>query len=315
MKTNLKNAIVPHDGNDYKPHLLRRAGVLVVLIVSVGVFAFGFLQRTLLFSPEMLATIYPNIVATLSNENRKTFNLPELTYNPLLEEAARLKAEDMVLQGYFAHVSPQGVDPWHWIKKAGYEYEYAGENLAINFSDSSDVTKAWMESPGHRANILNGKFTEVGVATVKGHVSGRETVFVVQMFGSKSAEQVAKDVAATTQSTVVSNATTTPVASSTATLQVSSTTPVVLGVMTSTEKEERPLFLALSFVISNPRLIVSALFFVLASAIALSLILTLMLFRHHHVSHVLFGFVALLWILTLFLVYMHYFGPSVLLTG
>ena len=316
MKTHLKNIIVPHEGNNHTPHLLRRAGMLVTLVCALAVFTFGFLQRTLLFSPQMLATIYPNIVATLSNQNREINNLPNLAYNPLLEEAARLKAEDMALQGYFAHVSPVGIDPWYWIKKAGYSYEYAGENLAINFSDSADVTKAWMESPGHRANILNSHFTEVGVATVKGYVDGRETVFVVQMFASPSAGQKSNsaiaNVATSTTAGNINATSTSTVASSTTVLEVASTTPVVLGAMT-TSSDDRVIFSALSFVVSNPRVIVITLFSILAGAVLLSIILTLSFFRHHHVSHVLFGFVTLLWIVALLLVYVHYFGPKLII--
>ena len=61
-----------------------------------------------------------------------------------------MKAQDMATLGYFAHVSPDGKTPWYWIEKVGYDYQYAGENLAINFSDSKDVTNAWMASPLHK---------------------------------------------------------------------------------------------------------------------------------------------------------------------
>ena len=72
------------------------------------------------------------------------------------------------------------------VFKNGYRFKYAGENLAVNFSDSAEVERAWMNSPGHRANILNGKFTEVGIAISFGKYDGRDVVFVAQLFGRPS---------------------------------------------------------------------------------------------------------------------------------
>ncbi|MDP1629757.1 MAG: CAP domain-containing protein, partial [bacterium] len=87
--------------------------------------------------------------------------------------------------GYFSHVGPEGAEPWYWIKKAGYDYVYAGENLARGFIDANSVFNAWMKSAGHRANILNSRYTEIGVAVLSGNMAGRETTLIVQMFGSR----------------------------------------------------------------------------------------------------------------------------------
>jgi hypothetical protein len=100
-----------------------------------------------------------------------------------------MKANDMATKGYFAHTSPEGLSPWYWFKQAGYDFVYAGENLAVNFSDSAEVDKAWMNSPGHRDNILNTKYTEVGIATANGMYQGRPTTFVVQEFGRPMTEE------------------------------------------------------------------------------------------------------------------------------
>jgi hypothetical protein len=89
----------------------------------------------------------------------------------------------MATKGYFSHTSPEGLSPWHWFDTVGYKFMYAGENLAINFSESTDVEQAWMNSPGHRANILNERFTEIGIATAQGTYQGQPTIFVAQMFG------------------------------------------------------------------------------------------------------------------------------------
>ena len=90
--------------------------------------------------------------------------------------------------GYFAHESPTGVTPWFWFKEAGYTFLYAGENLAINFTESSDVENAWMASPKHKENILNANFREIGIATVDGVYNNNPTTFVVQMFGTPAVE-------------------------------------------------------------------------------------------------------------------------------
>jgi hypothetical protein len=131
-----------------------------------------------------------------TNVDRAGQSLAELTVNPLLEEAARQKAHDMAEKGYFSHVGPEGEQPWVWLKGVGYYYLSAGENLAINFTDSKDVTDAWMNSPAHRANMLSGNFTEIGIGTAEGVYKGKETTFVVQFFGKP---YTAPEVAAVTR--------------------------------------------------------------------------------------------------------------------
>ncbi len=95
-----------------------------------------------------------------------------------------MKADDMATKGYFAHTSPEGLTPWYWFAQVGYNYTYAGENLAINFNESKDVDTAWLASPTHRANILNSHYTEIGIATAQGMYKGVQATFVVQMFGT-----------------------------------------------------------------------------------------------------------------------------------
>jgi uncharacterized protein YkwD len=162
-------------------------GLLVsVLLILAGFFAAAYYVSTVLTGGGMAAVISSALV-DLANDDRKIQDLPALSANPVLAEAARLKAEDMAEKGYFAHVSPDGVEPWHWFREAGYEYAAAGENLAVNFSDSENVEEAWMNSPAHRANILSAKFTEIGIATAAGEYKGKKTTFVVQMFGAPRA--------------------------------------------------------------------------------------------------------------------------------
>lgn len=131
----------------------------------------------------MTATVLPAVLVDLANDARASSNTPALTRNSVLDNAARMKAEDMASSGYFAHTSPKGITPWYWFDKAGYYFSYAGENLAINFSESTDVENAWLASPTHKANIVNSNFTEIGIATIDGMYQGRPTTYVVQMFG------------------------------------------------------------------------------------------------------------------------------------
>lgn len=180
----LRKYFIPNNKNEHKPHILRRKAVFGIL--GVALFAeLLFLIHVFLVLPStgLFSAILPNVLVDLTNADRKENNVGFLDINDLLQKAALLKAQDMAQKGYFAHTAPDGKNPWYWLEKVGYNYEYAGENLAVNFVDSSDIEKAFMDSTGHRANILNGNFSEIGVATARGMYKGQETEFVVQFFG------------------------------------------------------------------------------------------------------------------------------------
>ncbi|MCC7304583.1 hypothetical protein IT418_04205 [bacterium] len=154
---------------------LRLLSVLLLSIVFVSRFGFT----------DLLASEISSIaLVELANKDRQEKELPPLKYNKKLERAAFLKAENMFKEQYWAHYGPNKESPWQFILESGYTYAYAGENLAKGFSDSQSVHDAWMASPTHRANILDGQFQEVGIATVKGRLLGSEVFLVVQMFGS-----------------------------------------------------------------------------------------------------------------------------------
>ena len=130
-----------------------------------------------------MASIKAEDIVVATNTERVKAGLRTLTISPLLTKAAQLKAQDSVSKHYWAHVSPAGVQPWYWIKLAGYNYQYAGENLAEGLYDSIGVTTAWMNSPEHKANILNAHYTETGVAVTCG-VTDKNTTLVVAEYGS-----------------------------------------------------------------------------------------------------------------------------------
>jgi len=183
MRKTLKKYFIPHEHNNYTPHILKERSVLVLALISVllfGIFAF---EGLFIASIRNIAAILPAVLTDYANDTRGNMSLAPLSIDPLLVEAAQMKANDMAAKSYFAHTSPEGVSPWFWISRAGYNFTYAGENLAVHFADSYDVHKAWLNSPGHRANIVNTNFTEIGIATAEGSYEGRPTIFVVQMFG------------------------------------------------------------------------------------------------------------------------------------
>jgi uncharacterized protein YkwD len=182
MRKVVKKYIIPHQGNNHTPHLLREAGVIGMLALIMGLFVIALGQTVLLQNTNLAAVLTP-VLVDLTNADRQTRNISPLTLNPVLVHAAQMKANDMAAKGYFAHNSPDGLSPWHWFEQVGYKFMYAGENLAVNFTESTDVERAWMDSPGHRANILNEKFTEIGIATQQGMYQGQNAIFVAQMFG------------------------------------------------------------------------------------------------------------------------------------
>lgn len=182
-----KKYFIPNEENDHQPYVLRAQSM--VRILSVVLFLeIIFLVQILFVFPKTnyFASILPSVVVDLTNREREGVQTRALTANVLLEKAAQMKAEDMATRGYFSHESPDGNAPWEWIKKAGYQFAYAGENLAINFFDSKDVVSAWMNSESHKENILDKHFTEIGIGTARGIYKGKEALFVVQFFAAPS---------------------------------------------------------------------------------------------------------------------------------
>ncbi|HWQ60047.1 MAG TPA: CAP domain-containing protein [Candidatus Fimivivens sp.] len=154
--------------------------ILVTLILPTsGVSASG------MESPWVKETI------TLANKERSDRGIGTLSENASLDKAAAMKLADMEKNGYFAHTSPQGLTPWSFMDSAGYGYRYAGENLAIHFTDPESEHSAWMKSEKHCQNILDPRYRETGIAVKKIFFEGRETMLVVEMFGTLPGQEVA----------------------------------------------------------------------------------------------------------------------------
>ncbi len=120
---------------------------------------------------------------TQTNAQRTTQHEKSLVLNPQLHAAAQSKADDMARNNYWSHNSPDGKTPWYFINSAGYNYQVAGENLAYGFSNAADAVAGWMNSPSHKANILNANYQDVGFGVAKspnyqGH--GPETIIVAE---------------------------------------------------------------------------------------------------------------------------------------
>ncbi|NMB48236.1 hypothetical protein GYA13_02195 [Candidatus Kuenenbacteria bacterium] len=175
---------IPCEANGHKPHLVRHKS----LNFLSGLILFGKILTTVLLfitfpSQAEFSTVTANRLIELTNKERAAAGLPVFMHNTALDNSASLKAKDMLANDYFAHDSPAGITPWEWFKQTGYNYTYAGENLAMNFSEAEEAMTAWMNSPTHKANIMNSNYAEIGIAVAVGKINGRETTIVVQHFG------------------------------------------------------------------------------------------------------------------------------------
>lgn len=186
----------PLEHNDHRPHLLRAVTLLAISVAAIFFTGVSFARYYFLHQTVLGQEIVSSVLIDLANETRQKYGESVLIRNQALENASRMKAEDMATYEYFAHNSPTGVTPWYWMKKAGYDFLYAGENLAIDFTRSSDVNDAWLKSPTHRANILNSKFKEIGISVKEGMIDGHNTIYVVQMFGTPKISKSAQDLIA-----------------------------------------------------------------------------------------------------------------------
>jgi hypothetical protein len=193
MKINLshlfsqaKATFLPSMGNNFRPLFLERRFLayymIFFLVLKLIVFPFYLLFPKTSFFADVVASA----LVSLTNEERQARGLSPLKENPVLAQAALAKAQDMLKNGYFAHFSPSGTSPWYWFKQNGYNYQVAGENLAIGFVDSGEVENAWENSPSHKQNLLSPQYKEIGIAVVRGIFQGKETTLVVQFFGSQA---------------------------------------------------------------------------------------------------------------------------------
>lgn len=182
---NIKIFFLPCKENNYRATITGNKFLVSYLLFLIFL-KISFVSFLVCFpKTDFFADVSKAFLFELTNEDREELSLNSLKRSELLDRAARLKAEDMLENDYFSHVSPSGVTPWYWIDKVGYQYESAGENLGIGFLDSEEIYQAWYDSVLHQKNLLNAKYEEMGIAVLRGEFQGNNTTVVVQLFGSR----------------------------------------------------------------------------------------------------------------------------------
>src|SRR6266849_8508217 len=146
------------------------------LVITLVIVAFAL--------PAAAKDITAEQVLSSMNRYRAENGLPPLREDSRLDLAAGDRMRDMEDLGYWAHESPDGRSPFQWLKPRGYTFRYAGENLAAGFETTEILVGAWMESDGHRANILAPEYDDCGIAIIDGSTKGRANgKSIVVMFG------------------------------------------------------------------------------------------------------------------------------------
>ncbi|MEK7571006.1 MAG: CAP domain-containing protein [Patescibacteria group bacterium] len=182
----LRHLFVPHHTNNHRPKVLHHQS-LFVLVIALCIISVSstLVRRDYPAVLSITADISAQELLTLTNKEREKEGLTPLRLNDQLSTAATLKADHMFTKNYWAHIAPDGTTPWLFIRNSGYEYLYAGENLARGFTTAPEVVTAWIHSPSHKENMLSPNYNEVGFAIKTGELTGSDTVLVVEMFGTK----------------------------------------------------------------------------------------------------------------------------------
>jgi len=196
MIKKIKLFIFPCKDNDYRPTLLDGNFLLYIALVLVLLKLVGLFYFTLLPKTPYFADITRGVLVQMTNNERMAAGLKPLNENQKLIKAAELKAKDMLQKNYFSHWSPDGTSPWYWFGVVGYNYRYAGENLAMGFLNAKDVHRAWIASPDHKSNILGPNYSDIGIAVVEGDFFGQKTFLIVQVFGSQDVAETVVSVPA-----------------------------------------------------------------------------------------------------------------------
>ena len=192
----LIHLLIPRESNNHKAKVLHSSSLIAISFVFV---LFQLVINNISkIKPDILgysANISVSEVIRLTNQKRSEAGLNSLILNTNLSDAAYTKGLDMINKDYWAHVGPDGTQPWKFFNDFGYKYKYAGENLARDFTNSASAVDAWMNSPTHRENILNPKYKEIGIGVVEGDLAGSDTTIIVQFFGATYSDLVPQPVA------------------------------------------------------------------------------------------------------------------------
>lgn len=189
LKRNIHLALVPHRYNNYRPYLIRRYGLMVVIGLVIGLqFSYNYTNTGSVLGK--VTNVTANSLLADTNDVRSHDGLTPLKLNTKLTQAAEMKAQDMIDKGYWSHNSPSGVEPWYWVDQSGYSYQEAGENLAKNFNNSKATIDAWMNSQTHRDNILKPAYKDVGFAVKSGDLDGQPVTIIVALYAEPTLSAV-----------------------------------------------------------------------------------------------------------------------------
>lgn len=291
----LRHLLTPQESNNYRARILHPQ-LLIVLILFF--FTTGLLMSYTRANFPSVLGITSNVsideLLILTNQKRQENGLPPLSLSDQLAAAAASKANDMLAKNYWSHIAPDGTTPWVFIRNSGYNYIYAGENLARGYTNAADVVNAWMASPTHRDNMLSSKYQNIGFAIVTGNLTGEETVLVVEMFGSTGSPVVNKVAAQTTQEKEPApipvleqtQPTFTPTVTPTLTpIPTPTTTP---NVAVASNSQFRPLVNSETFSSNIAALTITVFMFVLILDVVLIERRKIIRFVGHNLDHVLF---------------------------
>jgi hypothetical protein len=187
-KEKIKDFFIPNPNNNYKPRSLRQERLL---FYAISALAIKILLFILVFFYPVTAWMTPDVsfeesrkIIALTNELRSRLNLSPLSESSRLNQAAYNKVQDMLINQYFAHLSPQGFNLEHFLKLAAYNnYITVGENLGMGYDNALELVTAWKNSPTHYNNLVDSNFREIGVALIGGEYKKINTVFSAQYFG------------------------------------------------------------------------------------------------------------------------------------
>jgi hypothetical protein len=184
----LRHLFHPQRSNNHRPKILHPDGLFAVVFIVgaawLAISPMGSLSKRMGHVLGFASNITANEVVLATNQERAKEGLGQLTTNAKLNQAALAKAQNMFSQQYWAHIAPDGTEPWKFFRDANYKYSVAGENLARDFSNTNDMMTAWLASPTHKKNIMDNRYQEIGVAVVDGNLLGTDTTLVVQLFGT-----------------------------------------------------------------------------------------------------------------------------------
>ncbi|HUP66140.1 MAG TPA: CAP domain-containing protein [Thermoanaerobaculia bacterium] len=163
---------------------MRRRGIALLVAVLAASFAGAGEPHEPMSVEAILAAI---------NARRASHSLPPLRDDFRLREAAEDRISDMIELAYWSHESPDGRSPFSWLSLRGYRFARAGENLAYGFQTPEILVDSWMESPGHRGNILEPGYVDAGVAIIEGSTTGRAPGHsIVMLFGRELIEPITR---------------------------------------------------------------------------------------------------------------------------